>query len=98
MTVIPKRKIRKPVHINLSVPVHKAFRKACIDKNVTMQEILEYFIMSILEKDEDISKIFVDFSKNKKNKIKKVALVEADELYSFIESGETEQVNEDGKA
>lgn len=83
-----KRKIRKPVHINLSVPVHKAFRKICIDKNVTMQETLEYFILSVLERDEEIFKIFVDFAKNKKLKIKKVASIEADEIYDMIDSDE----------
>lgn len=83
-----KRKARKPVHINLGVPVHKAFRKTCIDKSVTMQEILEYLIVSIIDKDEDVYKIFVDFSRNKKNKIKKIAIVEADDIYDSISDNE----------
>ena len=91
-----KRKIRKPVHINLSVPVHKAFRKICIDKNVTMQETLEYFILSVLERDEEIFKIFVDFAKNKKLKIKKVASIEADEIYDMIDSDEEANEKEQG--
>lgn len=94
-----RRKARKPVHINLHVPLHKAFRKICIDKNVTMQEILEYLIVSIVEKDEDVYKIFVDFSRNKRNKIKKIAAVEADDIYSSIsndgEDSEDEQTEDD---
>jgi hypothetical protein len=53
-----------------------------------MQETLEYFILSVLERDEEIFKIFVDFAKNKKLKIKKVASIEADEIYDMIDSDE----------
>jgi hypothetical protein len=89
-----RRKARKPVHINLSVPVHKAFRKICIDKNVTMQESLEYFIISILERDEEAFKIFLDLARNKKNKIKKIASIEADDIYNFIDSDEADEAEE----
>lgn len=93
MTV--RRKARKPVHINLHMPLHKAFRKTCIDKNVTMQEILEYLIVSIVEKDEDIYKVFVDFSKNKRSKIKKIASIEADDIYNSISDAEESEDEQD---
>ncbi len=80
---------RKAIHIQVSEDMHIAFRKACIENHVTMQEILEFFIVGILDNDEETKRIFDRVVKTKRNKtIKRLSKVEANTIYDAIGEGE----------
>lgn len=80
---------RKAIHIQVTEDMHIAFRKACIENHVTMQEILEFFITGILDNDEEMKHVFDRVVKTKKNKtIKRLSKVEANSIYDAIGEGE----------
>jgi hypothetical protein len=54
-----------------------------------MQEILEFFIVGILDNDEETKRIFDRVVKTKRNKtIKRLSKVEANTIYDAIGEGE----------
>jgi len=77
--------VRKAVHIQVSEDAHAAFRKLCIDHKVTMQEILEFFILGVLDEKPEMVEILRSVSKSKKTKtVRRIATVEHDAIYDAI--------------
>lgn len=80
---------RKAIHIQVSEDAHSAFKKLCIDHKVTMQEILEFFVLGLLDEKDEMVGILEGVSKAKKKKtIKRVSSVEHDAIYSAISGDE----------
>ena len=47
--------IKKSVHFNLSKDAHAAFRIACFNRSLSMQEVVEEFVQRILSENPQIS-------------------------------------------
>jgi len=76
---------RKAIHIQVSEDAHSSFRKLCIDHKVTMQEIIEFFVLGILDEKPAMVGILESVSKAKKSKtVKRVSTVEHDAIYNAI--------------
>jgi hypothetical protein len=77
---------RKSIHIQVSEDAHVSFRKLCIDHRVTMQEIIEHFVLGVLDENPDMVKILKEVSKAKKSKsIRRISAVEYDAIYDAIQ-------------
>lgn len=76
---------RKAIHIQISEDAHSAFRKLCIDHKVTMQEILEFFVLGVLDEKPEMTSILEAVSKSKKSKtVRRIAAIEHDAIYDAI--------------
>jgi len=76
---------RKAIHVQVSEDAHASFRKLCIDHKITMQEIIEHFVLGILDEKPEMVSILQEISKLKKSKIiKRIASVEHDAIYDAI--------------
>ena len=68
--------------------MHSAFKGACANQRLTMQEFLEECISRLLDEDEDIVNIAKDISKSKRDKtIKRIKQTDADAVYRAINGG-----------
>jgi hypothetical protein len=80
---------RKAIHIQVSEDAHASFRKLCIDHKVTMQEIIEFFVLGVLDEKPEMVGILESVSKAKKSKtVKRVSAVEHDAIYNAISGGD----------
>lgn len=76
---------RKAIHVQVSEDAHASFRKLCIDHKVTMQEIIEHFVLGMLDDRQEMVSILQEVSRAKKSKtIKRIASVEHDAIYDAI--------------
>lgn len=79
---------RKSIHITVTDDMHSAFKGACANQRLTMQEFLEECISRLLDEDEDIVNIAKDISKSKRDKtIKRIKQTDADAVYRAINGG-----------
>ena len=63
--------MKKSVHFNLSKNAHAAFRIACFERSLSMQEVVEEFVQRILAGNPQILKMLDDVAENKKQKTEK---------------------------
>ena len=63
--------LKKSVHFNLSKNAHAAFRIACFERSLSMQEVVEEFVQRILAGNPQILKMLDDVAENKKQKTEK---------------------------
>ena len=63
--------LKKSVHFNLSKGAHSAFRIACFERSLSMQEVVEEFVQRILAGNPQILKMLDDVAENKKQKTEK---------------------------
>jgi hypothetical protein len=76
---------RKAIHVQVSEDAHASFRKLCIDHKVTMQEVVEHFVLGLLDEKPEIVSILQEISKSKKSKtIRRISSVEYDAIYDAI--------------
>ncbi len=72
---LPSKKIdlytKKSVHFNISKDAHAAFRIACFERSLSMQEVVEEFVQRILTEHPHIIKLLDEVAENKKHKTKK---------------------------
>ena len=78
---------KKSVHFNISTDAHGAFRVACFERNLSMQEVFEEFVQQILAQTPQILKILDEMSDFKKNKTeRKFSKQDAESIFDLIES------------
>ena len=77
---------KKSVHFNLSKNAHAAFRIACFERSLSMQEVIEEFVQRILSEDPHILKLLDEVSENKRNKVaKKFSKSDVESIFSLLE-------------
>jgi translation initiation factor 2 alpha subunit (eIF-2alpha) len=62
---------KKSVHFNISKDAHAAFRIACFERGLSMQEVVEEFVQRILTENSHVIKLLDEVAENKKHKTKK---------------------------
>ena len=78
--------LKKSVHFNLSKDAHAAFRIACFERGLSMQEVVEEFVQRILAEDPHISRLLNEVAENKKNKAqKKFSKSDVESIFSILE-------------
>ena len=78
--------LKKSVHFNLSKDAHAAFRIACFERGLSMQEVVEEFVQRILAENPNIIKLLNEVSENKKNKAqKKFSKSDVESIFSILE-------------
>ena len=78
--------LKKSVHFNLSKDAHAAFRIACFERGLSMQEVVEEFVQRILAEDPHITRLLNEASENKKNKTqKKFSKSDVASIFSILE-------------
>ena len=56
------------MHFNISKDAHAAFRIACFERSLSMQEVFEEFVQQILAENPQMLKLLDQVSENKKHK------------------------------
>ena len=78
--------LKKSVHFNLSKDAHAAFRIACFERSLSMQEVVEEFVQRVLAEDPHILKLLNEVAENKKNKTqKKFSKSDVESIFSILE-------------
>lgn len=78
---------KKSVHFNISQETHAAFRIACFERNLSMQEVFEEFLQHILAGTPQIIKLLDQMSDNKKFKTeKKFSKQDVESIFDLIEN------------
>ena len=78
---------KKSVHFNLSADAHGAFRIACFERNLSMQEVFEEFVQQILAQTPQVIRMLDEISDFKKNKTeRKFSKQDAESIFDLIES------------
>ena len=75
------------MHFNISKDAHAAFRIACFQRQLSMQEVFEEFVQYILAEDPKIIRMLDQLSDDKKNKVeKKFSKQDVESIFDLIES------------
>jgi len=75
------------VHFNISKDAHAAFRIACFQRQLSMQEVFEEFVQYILAEDPKIIRMLDQLSDDKKNKVeKKFSKQDVESIFDLIEN------------
>jgi mevalonate kinase len=78
---------KKSVHFNISKDAHAAFRIACFQRQLSMQEVFEDFVQHILAEDPKIIRMLDQLSDDKKNKVeKKFSKQDVESIFDLIEN------------
>ena len=78
---------KKSVHFNLSTDAHGAFRIACFERNLSMQEVFEEFVQQILAETPQVIKMLDEISDYKKNKTeRKFSKQDVESIFDMIEN------------
>lgn len=81
--------IKKSVHFNLSKNAHAAFRIACFERSLSMQEVVEEFVQRILSGNPQILKLLDDVAENKKQKAdKRFSKSDVESIFDLLEEGD----------
>ena len=77
---------KKSVHFNLSKSAHSAFRIACFERSLSMQEVVEEFVQRILAGNPHILKLLDEVAENKKKKSeKRFSKSDVDSIFNLLE-------------
>jgi len=77
---------KKSVHFNISKDAHAAFRVACFNRHLSMQEVIEEFVQKILAENPVILKFLDEVLENKKNKSeKKLSKLDVETIFNLLE-------------
>lgn len=75
------------MHFNISKDAHAAFRIACFQRQLSMQEVFEEFVQYILAEDPKIIRMLDQLSDDKKNKVeKKFSKQDVESIFDLIEN------------
>ena len=78
---------KKSVHFNLSTDAHGAFRIACFERNLSMQEVFEEFVQQILAETPQVIMMLDEISDYKKNKTeRKFSKQDVESIFDMIEN------------
>ena len=77
---------KKSVHFNLSKNAHAAFRIACFERSLSMQEVVEEFVQRILAGNPQIIKLLDEVAENKKHKTEKTfSSTDVESIFDLLE-------------
>ena len=77
------------MHFNISKDAHAAFRIACFERSLSMQEVFEEFVQRILAEDPYMLKLLDQVSENKKNKTgKKFSKEDVKSIFDMLEEAD----------
>lgn len=78
--------LRKSVHINLAKSTHAELRILLFKKGLSMQEVIEYFSVQLVEGDEYLNNILNEIEYNKKvaKSTKQISSVDAESIFEAI--------------
>ena len=80
---------KKSVHFNLSKNAHAAFRIACFERSLSMQEVVEEFVQRILAENPQILKLLDEVAENKKQRAeKKFSNTDVESIFDLLEEGD----------
>ena len=78
---------KKSVHFNISKDAHAAFRVACFQRHLSMQEVFEDFVQRILAEQPSVMKMLDEVAENKKmKKSKKFSKEDAESIFDLLEN------------
>tara|TARA_X000001388_G_scaffold55480_1_gene40850 strand:+ start:841 stop:1119 length:279 start_codon:yes stop_codon:yes gene_type:complete len=78
---------KKSVHFNISKDAHAAFRIACFERSLSMQEVFEEFVQRILAESPQMIKLLDQVAENKKMKSsKKFSKEDVNSIFDLLES------------
>ena len=81
---------KKTVHFNLSTDAHGAFRIACFERNLSMQEVFEEFVQQVLAETPVVLRFMDDLSDHKKHRSsRKFSKQDAESIFDMIENNRT---------
>lgn len=76
---------KKSIHIVLFEPMFIEFKKLCAEHHLTMQEVVEQYLVRLMDEDDVAVQMLKEHIEAKNNRtIKKIARVEAEDIYSLI--------------
>jgi hypothetical protein len=79
---------RKGIHVTLNASSHSEFRIQCFKHKLSMQEVLEEFIVRVANEDQEALSLLVELKKDKRNKtVKKLKSTDVDSIYDMINAG-----------
>ena len=77
---------KKSVHFNISKDAHAAFRIACFERSLSMQEVFEEFVQQVLAEHPHMLSLLDQVSENKKNKTaKKFSKQDVESIFDLLE-------------
>jgi len=82
---------RKSVHIHLKKDTHAEFRIILLKESLTMQEVIEECVERIVQNDKYMEKLIEACVHKRNTGERKIADLEAEELYKIIESENKEK-------
>lgn len=82
---------RKSVHIHLQKDTHAEFRIILLKESLTMQEVIEECVERIVQNDKYMEKLIEACVHKRITGERKIADLEAEELYKIIESENKEK-------
>lgn len=75
------------MHFNISKDAHAAFRIACFERSLSMQEVFEEFVQRILAENPQMIKLLDQVAENKKHKsTKKFSKEDVNSIFDLLES------------
>ena len=80
---------KKSVHVNISKSAHAAFRIACFERGLSMQEVFEEFAQRVALESNDALGILDELKVIKENRdktSKKYTNADVDDIYAMLES------------
>ncbi len=78
---------KKSVHFNISKDAHAAFRIACFERSLSMQEVFEEFVQRILAESPHMIKLLDQVAENKKMKSsKKFSKEDVNSIFDLLEN------------
>ncbi len=80
---------KKSVHFNISKDAHAAFRIACFERSLSMQEVVEEFVQRILTENSNVMKLLDEVAENKKHKTKrKFSKTDVNSIFDMLEDND----------
>ena len=78
--------LKKSIHVNLNKETHAEFRVALFKRGLSMQEVIEFLAVKIVDGDETLTKFLEEIEYNKKNRVftKKVNSTDAESIFDAI--------------
>ena len=78
---------KKSVHFNISKDAHAAFRIACFQRSLSMQEVFEEFVQQVMAESPAIIRLLDEVKENKKfKKEKKFSKQDAESIFDLLEN------------
>ncbi len=76
---------KKGIHVSINESSHSEFRIQCFKHSLSMQEVIEEFIVRVANEDQEVLEILKELKSEKKSKtVKKLKSSDIDSIYDII--------------